>query len=194
MNSISFLRPSQLLGAATSLALCALFALPGIAQPPPPGAATEAAIAGGKVVDFNALLPLLPEPPSGWKAEDAEGSTDDLGDAQITTVHRDYTKGDGDNVPTTSISILDSASNPEYVEATTAGWTSNTHDAEGYTKSLSIDGMPGFETFENDGKHGMLWLLVAKRYFLQIETTAQDAPELQEWLKRIDLKKIAETE
>ena len=37
-----------------------------------------------------------------------------------------------------------------------------------------------------------LWLLVAKRYFLQIETTGQDPKDLQEWLKRVDIKKLAE--
>ena len=142
--------------------------------------------------DFKKLLPLLPEPPEGWKADPAEGSTDNLGETQITTVHRDYVKGESENAPITSISILDSVANPEYVETTTAGWTSNTTDADGYTKSITLDGLPGFETFENNGKHGTLWLVVAKRYILQIETTAQDAPELQEWLKRIDLKKIAE--
>jgi len=63
---------------------------------------------------------------------------------------------------------------------------------EGYTKALTIDGMPGFETFENEGKHGTLWLMVAKRYVLQIETQAQDAKDLQDWLKRIELKKLAE--
>ncbi len=52
----------------------------------------------------------------------------------------------------------------------------------------TIDGSPGFETFENNGKHGSLWLVIAKRYILQIEITAQDASELQAWLKRIDLK------
>ena len=54
--------------------------------------------------DFKKLLPLLPEPPEGWKAEPAEGSTDNLGETQITTVHRDYVKGEGDAAPTTSIS------------------------------------------------------------------------------------------
>jgi hypothetical protein len=34
--------------------------------------------------------------------------------------------------------------------------------------------------------------MVAKRYILQIETTGQEAKELPEWLKRIDLKKLAE--
>jgi hypothetical protein len=143
------------------------------------------------VADFNALLPLLPEPPPGWNAEKAEGSTDDMGDTKITTVHRDYDKGDTKDAPTTSISILDSVASPEYVEMTTAGWKLNESTPEGYTKSLEIEGNAGFEAFENDGKHGTLWLLVAKRYFLQIEITAQDAPELHEWLKRIDLKKLA---
>ena len=114
-----------------------------------------------------------------------------MGDAELSSVHRDYVKGEGDNAPTTSISILDSAASPDYVELTTAGWKLTENTAEGYTKSVTIDGMPGFETFENEGKHGTVWLLVAKRYFLQIETTGQDAAELQEWLKRIDLKKLA---
>ena len=34
--------------------------------------------------------------------------------------------------------------------------------------------------------------MVAKRYFVQIETKGQDATALQEWVKRIDLKKLAE--
>jgi hypothetical protein len=145
-----------------------------------------------EITDFKKLLPILPEPPTGWKADPAEGSTDDLGQTQITTVHRDYTQGEGDTAPTTSISILDSAASPDYLESTTASWNSNTSDAEGYTKSLTIEGMPGFETFENDGKHGTLWLVVAKRYILQIETTGQESAALQEWLKRVDLKKLAE--
>jgi hypothetical protein len=164
------------------------------AQPPAAGDMTppEKKIATAHVVDFKKLLPFLPEPPEGWKAEPAEGSTEDMGEAEISNVHRDYQKGDGDNVPTTSISILDSAANPEYVEMTIAGWNENTTDAEGYTKSLSIEGLPGFETYENDGKHGSLWIIVAKRYILQIEITGQESAALQEWLKRIDLKKLAE--
>jgi hypothetical protein len=143
-----------------------------------------------EVVDFTKLLPLLPEGPSGWTAEKPEGTTDDASGVKITSVHRDYKKGDADNAPTTSISILDSAANPDYVSSTTAAWNVTASTAEGYTKALTIEGMPGFETFENEGKHGTLWLMVAKRYVLQIETQGQDAKDLQDWLKRIDLKKL----
>lgn len=165
-------------------ALAFLAAATANAQEIPPPAA--------EVVDYTILLPLLGDGPAGWTADKAEGSTEDVGGFKITNVHRDYKKGEAANAPTTSISILDSAANPEYVEATTAAWNSNAETMEGYTKSVTIDGLPGFETFENEGKHGTLWVMVAKRYFLQIETRGQDAKELREWLKRIDLKKLAE--
>jgi hypothetical protein len=169
--------------AATLLALALAVAL--VAR-----AAEEPQLA--EVVDFKKLLPVLPEGPGGWTADKAEGSTDDAGGNKITNVHRDYKKGEADGAPTTSISILDAAGNPDYVTATTAAWSMSTSTAEGYTKTLTIEGMPGFETFENEGKHGTLWLMVAKRYVLTIETQNQDSKELQEWLKRIDVKKLAE--
>ena len=174
---------------------CVALPLAGVAQPPPPGqdSTPAAKAAAGSVVDYKQLIPILPEPPQGWKADEAEGSSDDLGDAQISSVHRDYTKDELGDAPTSSISILDSVASPEYVEATTAGWTLNETTGEGYTKSVNIEGTPGFETYENEDKHGSLWILVAKRYFLQIETMGQDPNGLQEWLKRIDLKKLAAT-
>ena len=155
------------------------------AQAPPSPDAPE-------VVDYHKLLPLLPDAPDSWSAEEAEGSTSEVGGFTLTNVHRDYTKGSGNNAPTASISILDSAANPEYATATTAAWNYNTDTAEGYSKSITIDGNPGFEAYEKERKHGSVWLMVAKRYFVQVELMYQDPKELQQWLKRVDLKKLAE--
>ena len=47
------------------------------------------------VVDYAKLLPILPDPPSGWSADKPEGSTTDVGGFRITNVHRDYRKGEG---------------------------------------------------------------------------------------------------
>jgi len=143
------------------------------------------------VVDYSKLIPLLPDAPTGWTADKAEGSTTDVGGFKLTNVHRDYRKGEGDKAPTIAISILDSAANPDYVEATTAAWNFSTTSTEGYSKAVTVDGNPGFETFENEGKHGTLWIMVAKRYFLQIETQQQEPVALQEWAKRVDVKKLA---
>ena len=142
-------------------------------------------------IDYQKLLPILPEPPSGWTADKPEGSTEDVGGFKITNVHRDYRKGEGEKSLSTAISILDSVANPDYVSATTEAWKSNSDTSEGYAKSVSIDGNPGFETFEKDTKHAALWVMVANRYFVQIELQNQDPGELQEWIKRIDVKKLA---
>jgi hypothetical protein len=143
-------------------------------------------------IDYQKLLPILPDPPPGWVADKPEGSTEDVGGFRITNVHRDYHKGEGDKGPTAAISVLDSVANPDYVSATTAAWNSNSETAEGYGKSVTIDGNPGFEAFEKERKHATLWLMVANRYFVQIELQNQDPKELQEWIKRVDLKKLAE--
>ena len=144
------------------------------------------------VVDFSKLIPLLPNAPSGWTAEKPEGSTTDAGGFKLTTAHRDYKKGDSDSAPLTSISILDCIGNQDYVESTTQAWKDSSSSPDGYTKPVTIDGIPGFETYENDSKRGSLSLMIAKRYLVQIGTQQQDASALQEWLKRIDLKKLAE--
>ena len=143
------------------------------------------------VIDYQKLLPILPEPPPGWTADKPEGSTEDVGGFRITNVHRDYHKGEGDKAPTAAISILDSVANPDYVSATTSAWNNNTESSEGYGKSVTIDGNSGFEAFEKDSKHATLWVMVANRYFVQIELQNQDPKELQEWIKRVDLKKLA---
>jgi len=144
-----------------------------------------------EAIDYQKLLAILPEPPSGWTADKPEGSTEDVGGFKITNVHRDYHKGEGEKAPSVAISILDSVSNPDYVSATTEAWKSNSDTSEGYAKSVTIDGNPGFETFEKDTKHAALWVMIAGRYFVQIELQNQEPVELQEWIKRVDLKKLA---
>jgi hypothetical protein len=144
------------------------------------------------VVDPAKLIPLLPEPPAGWTAEKAEGSSDDVGGFKITNVHRDYQKGEETELPRASISILDSVANPDYVEATTNGWKQNSETPEGYARSVTIDGNPGFEAYDKDQKQATLWLMVAKRYFITVELHNLEPKELQDWIKKVDLKKLAE--
>jgi hypothetical protein len=144
-----------------------------------------------EAVDYQKLLPILPDAPPGWTSDKPDGSTEDVGGFKITNVHRDYRKGEGNNVPVAAISILDSVANPDYVSATTAAWNNNSETSEGYSKSVTIDGNPGFEAFERESKHATLWVMIANRYFLQIELQNQDPKELQEWVKHIDLKKLA---
>lgn len=143
-------------------------------------------------VDYQKLLPLLPEAPEGWTTDKPEGSTEDVGGFRITNVHRDYRKGKGDTAPSAAISILDSVANPDYVSATTAAWNDTSETADGYGKPVTIDGNAGREDYDKPQNHASLWVMVANRYFVQIELQNQDPKELQEWIKRVDLKKLAE--
>jgi hypothetical protein len=172
---------------ALCLATAALFFSAGkmLAQAPPPPGAPE-------VVDYSKLLSLLPEPPAGWEADKPDGSTTDAGGFNLTTVHRDYKKGEGDDAPTVSISILDSVLNPDSIAVTLDGWKVTSETAEGYVKPVTIEGNPGSESYEKDQKHAALRLLVAHRYFVTVELQNQDPKELQEWVKRVDLKKLEE--
>jgi len=119
------LKAARLGSAIVATVVAAIFSAPATlpGQAPPPPDAPD-------VVDFAKLIPLLPEPPEGWAAEKAEGSTSDVGGFKLTTVHRDYKKGEGDNTPTASISVLDSAANQDYVTATTAAWKINSETSE----------------------------------------------------------------
>jgi hypothetical protein len=104
------------------------------------------------VVDYNKLIPILPDAPSGWTADKPEGLTNDVAGFKISNVHRDYRKGDAVDAPTASISILDSVANPDYVEATTNAWTQTSETPDGYSKPATIDGNPGFEAYEKRTK------------------------------------------
>ena len=143
------------------------------------------------VVDYEKLLPLLPEAPTDWTADKPDGSTEDVGGFRITNVHRDYHKGEGNTAPSAAISILDSVANPDYVTATSASWSKTAETSDGYSKPVTIDGNPGFEAYEKDRKHASLWVMIANRYFVEIELQNQEPKQLQEWVKRIDLKKLA---
>jgi hypothetical protein len=81
--------------------------------------------------------------------------------------------------------------NPDTIAPTIESWKTNSETSEGYTKSVTIDGNPGSESYEKERKHAALRLLIANRYLLAIELQNQDPKELQDWLKRLDLKKLA---
>src|SRR5437764_7973591 len=95
------------------------------------------------VVDYQKLIPILPDAPPGWTADKPEGSTEDAGGFKITNVHRDYQKGEGTKAVSAAITVVDLVGSPEQVKATTDAWKTTSETLEGYGKSVSIDGNPG---------------------------------------------------
>jgi hypothetical protein len=143
------------------------------------------------VVSAPRLIVLLPDPPPGWKSDKPDGSTSESGGFPITTVSGVYVQGDADNAPTTDINIIDSANNQQFQAATKAIWNATSNTPQGYDKTLIVAGHPGFEHYTYADQTGVLWVIIGRRYFVQIETTRQKPADLEAWLPRIDLKQLA---
>lgn len=180
------------------LALCAL-ALPLF----PVAAAPEAAgkqeaqqtvtPAARSLVDATRLRGFLPEPPAGWKAERAETqSSSDDDEIHIRTARRSYYTGPGEKDPAAAITIIDSANNADYFDADEeGGWEQESKTEDGYDKRLVLDGMKVIEHYSKEAATGSLSVFVGNRYFVQIELTNDDPAKLYDWLKRLDLAKLA---
>ena len=144
------------------------------------------------VVPFEKLLPFLPETPAGWTSEKPNGSTTDVIAFTLSTATRTYQKGDDDNAPVATVTIIDAGGHQGYFDTATSSWKFTKETPEGYDKGVEIDGLPGYEHFNKTINSSSLCVITAKRYFIQIELTNQDPKELREWMKKIDLKKLGE--
>ena len=141
-------------------------------------------------VSFSKIIPLLPAVPEGWTGAEPDGATSDMGGVKMTTAGCTYTKGTGDEAPTVSFNIIDFVKNKPFCDATIASWGTSSESSAGYMKSVKIGGYPGFESYDRSGKSGQLWVVVAERFFVHLETSNLDPAELQVWLGRFDLKKL----
>ena len=144
-----------------------------------------------EAIHFSKIIPLLPAPPLGWKGEEPDGNTLDQAGVKMTTAGRTYKNGEGDDSPTVSVDIIDYVNNKQFYDATTAVWSTTQETPTGYMKTVKLGDYSGFEAFDKAAKAGQLWLVVAQRFFVHVETTNLDPVELQNWMKMIDLKKLA---
>ena len=191
--------------AAGTAAEAAPVALP-TALPAITGSASEPALGGtsGPVVSststvpaiplvaFERLIPFLPTPPKGWAADPAEGTTVDSDDLKLSNAQKGYHFGDADEPPTASVTIIDFAKNQPYQDGIIAAWQLKTETAEGFDRPVNINGLRGYEHYSKEVQGSSLAVIVAGRFFIQIELTKRDPKELRDWFKRIDIKKLAE--
>ena len=171
--------------------ICWLGSAPLQAQEPPlPTLATPPPLA--PLVPNDKLRAFLPEPPEGWSAEKAEGSTTETDEIRLSSAQRTYFKGTDEDSPSGSITIIDSTNNLDFFNVDRKmQWESTSETEEGYDKKIEIGGMRAIEHYNKAAKTGSLSVFVGNRYFVQIELTNVDPKELRAWLKRIDTEGLA---
>jgi hypothetical protein len=143
-------------------------------------------------VHFSKLMPLLPDPVEGFIAEKAEGSTTATVGFKLTEVSRRYHKGKDAAEATVVVKLVDSTGNPGIAAAHAAMAQFSHETSEGYEKGFTLDGHPAIERYTNESKDGSLIVFVAGRYLVEITIQGLDSPTLQEWWKKIDVKKLTD--
>ncbi len=149
-----------------------------------------AAMGGGKTgdpVSFRDLQTAFPEV-SGWTMGKPKGERMTAPVAFSQTEAR-YTNGD----QAIEVKIVDSAFNQILVAPwamfLSAGYEKETDD--GYEKSTTIAGQPGFEKWNERRKDGELNIVVAKRFLVSVEGDGlTDMKQLQAFAAKIDFGKL----
>jgi len=139
-------------------------------------------------VSFQSLQTALPEV-SGWTRQPPRGERMTLPVA-FSQAEATYTKGDSE----IEVKIVDSAFSQLLIAPwamfMTAGYEKQTSD--GYEKSVSVAGSPGFERWNSANKDGELSLVMAKRFMVTVEgNNIADTKVLHEFATRVDAGKLA---
>lgn len=150
-----------------------------------------AAMGGGKVsepISFRELQAAFPAV-SGWTMEKPRGERMTSPVAFSQTEAR-YRNGD----QSIEVKIVDSAFNQILVAPwamfLTAGYEKETD--EGYEKSTTVAGHPGFEKWNTERKDGEVNIVVAKRFLVSVEGDGlSDVKQLHDFAGKIDFAKLA---
>jgi hypothetical protein len=134
---------------------------------------------------LKAALPTV----SGWEMEtpETERMTTPVAYAQATTT---YKQGD----KSIDVKVVDSG----YAQMLIAPWamflaSGFSHESkDGYEKSTTVAGQPGFEKWQKDNKRGELNAFVGKRFLVTIEgDELADTKVLHDFASKMDFNKLA---
>jgi len=133
------------------------------AAPAPPAApqATRGPAALTTPVDFEQLIALLPEAPSGWTRGKPKGGQAGMG-AAMSTAEATYERGES----LIHLEMMDTSFNPVYLAplqfTLAAGYSERS--LNGYTKATPIGASPGFEKWDSEAKSAEVTMVVANRF------------------------------
>jgi len=134
-------------------------------------------------VHFNDLIAVLPEPPSGWTAQDPKGQTSDMGGMKLSNASRVYTEQDGDG--RVEIEIQDWAFNKLVYGPFMIRSKFSQESTEGWNKGITVGEDPGYEEYKTKSRRGERMVLYGKRYPIKINVRNQDAEAFDEWWQAI---------
>jgi hypothetical protein len=184
------------LAVALAVALAAVQTV--LAQDPPAAATkpatTKPATQASGPIDYNKLKEALPETLAGMKRTEATGERSGFGEMKFSTARATYAKNeDQPDAPRIDMQIIDYGTNKQMVDAM-AMWTQMEVDQEGdqgYHRTLKIKEQPAMEQYVNEGKTGVLNLLVGGRFLVTVNTSNLPAEQFKKIGEELKVKELA---
>ena len=140
------------------------------------------------VVDFEKLEAMLPEVP-GWTRSDVRGEQMTV-PFKLSKAEARYTSGDSSvrlEITDTALAQMMLAPLTMYLAS---GYSERSSD--GYKKSVTISGFPGFEEFTKGSKHGQVTAIVGNRFIVTADgddVGSTEAP--MKLVQAVDLTKLS---
>jgi hypothetical protein len=143
-----------------------------------------------EAVHFSVLINALPDVPGGWTADDARGSTNQMGDYKMSEANRTYRKDGGEE--RVEVQIQDWAFNqaiyiPFFLQA---GFSQES--TEGYSKGIKMGEAPGREEYTISSRSGQRSVLVNKRFHVQVRIDNMEPDALNEWWPLVKTAELPE--
>ena len=148
-----------------------------------------------EAIDFRKLKEWLPAELNGIKRSEAKGERNKLGEMTVSQAHATYQKAEEENAPRIEVEVTDYAGVNDMAQGLAMAWTAAEIDREsddGYEKTVKVKNNPGMETWQKEGNHGELQLLVGNRYILTVRTDNIPAEQFKKLAESLPLEKLAE--
>jgi len=123
-----------------------------------------------QAVDYNELILYLPSAPFGWHAGEPQGFSFTHEEGTWSMASADYTMAGAEDM-TANVMITDYA---QYTTGWTGAWKSfyAYESTEGYAKSVTVKGYPGWEVYDKNTKDYSLFVGLNDRFLVFIGTNS----------------------
>ena len=145
---------------------------------------------GIKAVDYNLLIPLLPNTPAGWTAGDPKGMNIHDQDVSWAIATRIYSSGAGKQA---EVSISDSAYHNvgPWTDWASLSETETATSAEGYVKSGTVAGFPSWESYDNSSNSYNTLVGLNNRFMVAVSIQNGDKADLDSFVNSMNYPGIA---
>jgi hypothetical protein len=136
------------------------------------------------------LIRVLPAKVSGFVADEPQGSTIKVTGLNMAEASRVYYQKKKDAPERVTVKITDGANSQFLPTAPDPAAQFSSDSTEGSQQSFTLDGYPAMERYDVASKSGSLLVFIGGRYLVEIESKGLERSALQQWWKKIAVKKL----